>query len=70
MGYVDRRRGGRHQAVVNCPIGVLRLVLCGDVNEHFISIEFEAGAANRRLASLSELVNLSLSVQLLKGYAI
>ena len=69
MGYVNRSRGGRHRAAVRCPINALRLALGlgGKANEHFISIEFDSAATNRRLAGVSKLVNLSLSVHLING---
>ena len=75
MGYVDRYRGGDHRAVVGqadrqASIDALRLVLVVAVNEHFISIEFEAAATNQQLAGLSKLANMSLSVQLIKGQSI
>ena len=70
MGYVDRSRGGRYQAVVRWPNDALRLVLGGDAKEHFISIEFDSAATIRRLAGLSKFVNLPLSVQLIKGQSI
>ena len=70
MGYVNRSRGGRHRAAVRWPIDALRLALCGNANEHFISIEFDSAATNLRLAGLSKLVNLSLSVQLINGQSI
>ena len=66
MGYVDRSRGGGHRAAVRRSIDALRLVLGEAVKEHLISLEFEAAATNRRLAGLSKLANLSLSVQLIK----
>ena len=70
MGYVDRSRGGRHRAAARWPIDALRLVLGGVANEHFIWIEFDSSATNRRLAGLSRLVKLSMSVQLIKGQSI
>ena len=70
MGYVDRCRGGDHRAVVCSSIDALRLVLVVAVNEHFISIQFEAAATNQRSAGLSKLANMSLSVQLIKGQSI
>ena len=66
MGYVDRCRGGGHRAAVRRSIDALRLVLGQAVNENILSIEFEAAATNRRLAGLSKLANMSLSVKLIK----
>ena len=66
MGYVDRSRGGGHRAAVRRSIDAFRLVVDEAVKEHLSSLEYEAAATNRRLAGLSKLANLSLSVQLIK----
>ena len=67
MFSVNRGRVDRHRAVLRFSIDALRLVRGGAVNEHFISIEFEAAATKRLLAGLSTLVILSLSVHFVNG---
>ena len=65
MVSVDRSRAGCHRAAVRWSIDAPRLVCGGAVNEHFISIEFEAAVTKRWLAGVSTLINLSMSEQLI-----